>query len=164
MTAISPLDAASLLAALNDAGVSFVVIGGFAVSAHGYPRATKDLDIVPAPDTENLERLASVLERLDASLLGMEEFAEEVVQPDAEGLALGGNFVLSTSGGRLDIMQMVAPDLEFADLEAAAVEDEVFGHPVRFCGYEHLVAMKEAAGRPEDLLDLQRLRQARGEE
>lgn len=164
MTGVSPLDAGGLLAALSETGVNFVVIGGFAVSAHGYPRATKDLDIVPAPDAENLKRLAAVLQTLDATLLGMEEFsAEEVVEPDADGLALGGNFVLATSSGRLDVMQMVAPDLEYDELAAASVEDEVFGHPVRFCGYEHLVAMKEAAGRPEDLIDLKRLREARGE-
>ena len=94
--------------------------------------------------------------------VGMEEFAEEeVVQPDAAGLAMGGNFVLATSRGRLDIMQIVGPDLEYHDLEAAAVEDEVFGHRVRFCGFDHLVAMKEAAGRPEDEIDLQRLRESR---
>lgn len=74
---------------------------------------------------------------------------------------MGGNFVLLTSSGRLDVMQIVGPDLEFADLESAAVEDVVFGHRVRFCGYDHLVAMKEAAGRPEDLIDLERLREAR---
>jgi len=164
LTGVSPLDASGLLAALSDAGIDFVVIGGFAVSAHGYPRATKDLDIVPAPDAENLKRLAAVLQTLNATLLGMEEFsAEEIVQPDAEGLAMGGNFVLATSSGRLDVMQLVAPDLDFGELADASVEDEVFGHQVRFCSYEHLVAMKEAAGRPEDLLDLERLRQARGE-
>jgi hypothetical protein len=164
LTGVSPLDASGLLAALSKAGIDFVVIGGFAVSAHGYPRATKDLDIVPAPDAENLERLAAVLKKLNATLIGMEELsAEEIVQPDAGGLAMGGNFVLATSSGRLDVMQLVAPDLDFGELAAASVEDEVFGHQVRFCSYEHLVAMKEAAGRPEDLLDLERLRQARGE-
>ncbi len=144
--------------------MSFVVIGGFAVGAHGYPRATKDLDIVPDPDPTNIERLAAVLEELDAAVLGVEDFTpEEVIQPDAEGLRMGGNFVLLTSSGRLDVMQIVGPDFEFADLESAAVEDEVFGHRVRFCGYDHLVAMKEAAGRPEDLIDLERLREAREE-
>lgn len=163
MTGVSPLDASGLLAALSDAGIDFVVIGGFAVSAHGYPRATH-LDIVPAPDPENLKHLAAVLKTLNATLLGMEELsAEEIVQPDAEGLAMGGNFVLATSSGRPDVMQLVAPDLDFGELADASVEDEVFGHQVRFCSYEHLVVMKEAAGRPEDLLDLERLRQARGE-
>ena len=52
-----------LLGALEQASVHFVVIGGFAVSAHGHLRATKDLDIVPDPDPENLERLAEVRPR-----------------------------------------------------------------------------------------------------
>jgi len=162
LTETSPLDVEGLFAALDAAGVRFVVIGGFAVGAHGYPRATKDLDIVPDPNTDNLKRLASALSDLDASVLGVQEFsAEEVVQPDAAGLEMGGNFVLATSRGRLDIMQIVGPDLEYADLESAAVEDEVFGHRVRFCGFDHLVEMKEAAGRPEDDIDLQRLRESR---
>ncbi len=162
MTGVSPLNVEGLLAALEEADVRFVVIGGFAVGAHGYPRATKDLDIVPDPDRENLARLAAALSDLDASVLGMEEFAEEeVVQPDAAGLEMGGNFVLATSRGRLDVMQLIGPDLEYADLDSAAVEDEVFGHRVRFCGFDHLVAMKEAAGRPEDEVDLRRLRESR---
>jgi hypothetical protein len=162
LTEVSPLDVEGLLAALDAADVRFVVIGGFAVGAHGFPRATKDLDVVPDPAPDNLKRLASVLADLDASVLGMGEFSEEeVVQPDAAGLEMGGNFVLATSRGRLDIMQIVGPDLEYSDLEAAAVEDEVFGHQVRFCGFDHLVAMKEAANRPEDLIDLQRLHESR---
>jgi hypothetical protein len=164
LTGILPLDVERLLAALDRADIRFVVIGGFAVGAHGYLRATKDLDIVPDPQPENLKRLASVLVDLNASVLGMEEFSEEeFVQPDAASLEMGGNFVLTTRHGRLDIMQIIGPDFEYADLAAAAVEDEVFGHRVHFCGYGHLVAMKEAAGRPEDLLDLERLREARGE-
>lgn len=151
-----------ILAALDKADVRFVVIGGFAVGAHGYPRATQDLDIVPDPAPENLNRLAAALQSLDAEVLGMEEFSEtEVIRPDAEGLQLGGNFVLATRHGRLDVMQLVNPDLEYKDLEAGAVEDEVFDQRVRFCGYGHLVAMKEAAGRPEDMIDLQRLRESR---
>lgn len=162
MTETSPLDVEGLLAALEEAEIRFVVIGGFAVGAHGYPRATKDLDIVPDPAPENLSRLASLLAELNALVLGMEEFAdEEVVQPDAAGLEMGGNFILVTSYGRLDIMQLIGPDLEYADLDSAAVEDEVFGYRVRFCGFDHLVAMKEAAGRPEDEIDLRRLRESR---
>ena len=107
--------------------------------------------------------MAAVLADLGASVLGLEEFKkEELPDPrDPEALALGGNFVLTTQYGRLDVMQLVSPDLEYADLDVAAIEDEVFGHRVRFCGYKHLVAMKEAAGRDQDLIDLKKLREAR---
>lgn len=162
---MDPLDAGGLLAALNRTGVGFVIIGGFAVSAHGYPRSTKDLDIVPDPNPDNLSRLADLLAELDAELLGVSEFRPaELIQPDLDGLKGGGSFVLRTRLGRLDIMQWVSPDFEYADLARNAVEDQVFGEPVKFCSYEDLIAMKEAAGRPEDLLDVQRLREARGDE
>jgi hypothetical protein len=61
---MAPLDAKSLFAALVTADVRFIVVGGFAVSAHGYLRGTKDLDIVPDPDPENLQRLAGALSQL----------------------------------------------------------------------------------------------------
>jgi hypothetical protein len=161
---MAPLDAERLFAALVEADVRFIVIGGFAVSAHGYLRGTKDLDIVPDPDPENLRRLAGALSQINARIMGMEEFSEEeIVQPDVTGLAMGGNFVLATNHGRLDILQLVSPDFEYGDLDAAAIEDVVLGHSVRFCGYEDLVEMKRAAGRLEDELDLRRLRAARGE-
>jgi hypothetical protein len=60
-----------LIAALADAGVDYVLIGGLAVGAHGFPRATKDIDIVPAPDGSNLERLAAVLRTVDARHHGL---------------------------------------------------------------------------------------------
>jgi hypothetical protein len=79
-------------------------------------------------------------------------------QPD--DLALGGNFCLQTSLGRLDVMQWVsgidADDL-YAELEREALVGELEGIPVRVCGLEHLRAMKRAAGRPQDLEDLARL-------
>lgn len=63
---MSEFDLRSLLAVLNDHDVSFVVIGGVAVGAHGYVRGTEDLDLVPDPDPANLERLTAALEELGA--------------------------------------------------------------------------------------------------
>ncbi len=59
-----------LIAALSDGGVEYVLIGGLAVGAHGFPRATKDVDIVPAPDDGNLDRLANVLRMIEAFNFG----------------------------------------------------------------------------------------------
>lgn len=70
----TPFRGEPLLAALKEAGVRFIVIGGFAVTAHGFSRTTKDLDIVPDPNPQNLKRLATLVADLDASVLGMEEF------------------------------------------------------------------------------------------
>ncbi len=159
-----PFRGEPLLAALEEAGVSFIVIGAFAVAAHGSLPTTKELAIIPDSNPENLGRLANVLAELNAQVHAGEEFSEDdVVQPDARGLGMGGNFVLITKHGRLDILQLVSPDLEYGDLDGAAIEDEVFGHKVRFCSYEHLIEMKKAAARGQDVEDLKRLREARGE-
>ena len=62
----TPLQPLELLRVLREHHVDFLVIGGVAVAAHGYVRATKDVDIVPAPERANLERLLAALRALDA--------------------------------------------------------------------------------------------------
>jgi hypothetical protein len=152
-----------LIAALTDGGVDHVLIGGLAVGAHGFPRATKDVDIVPAPGEANLVRLASVLRELEARNYGTGDFdpAEFPFDPlDPDDLRAGGNFVLATRLGRLDIMQWVPGipgDLAFEHLTRNAVETSLGGRTVRVCSREDLVAMKRAAGRTQDLLDLEQL-------
>lgn len=163
---MAELDIRGILEELNRAGVEFLVIGGVAVGFHGYVRATKDVDIVPAPDPENLTKLAKVLARLDAHLEGADDFDDgEIPDPlDPEALALGGNWVLGTRLGRFDIMQWIGEDELWGRLSPTAIEAEIGGLVVGMVGYEELIALKENAGRPEDLIDLQRLRQARGED
>jgi hypothetical protein len=163
---VAELDIRGIFEELNRAGVEYLVIGGVAVGFHGYVRATKDVDIVPAPDPENLAKLAAVLGTLDAHLEGADDFDDgELPDPlDPEALALGGNWVLRTRLGRFDIMQWIGEDELWGRLSPTAIEAEISGLEVRMVGYEELVALKENAGRPEDLIDLQRLRQARGED
>jgi hypothetical protein len=152
-----------LIAALADGGVEYVLIGGLAVGAHGFPRATKDVDIVPAPDERNLARLADVLRALEAQNFGTGDFdaAEFPFDPlKADDLREGGNFVLATRLGRLDVMQWVPGipgDLAFEHLTRGAVVTSLGGRSVRICSREDLIAMKRAAGRSQDLLDLEEL-------
>jgi predicted nucleotidyltransferase len=162
---VPELDINAILEELVRGGVEFLVIGGVAVGYHGHVRATKDVDVVPAPDPANLARLARTLERLDAEIEGAEEFEnEELPDPlDPEALALGGNWVLRTRLGRLDVMQWIGDQALWEALSPAATDDEIAGLPIKMVSYEDLVELKEQAGRPEDLIDLQRLRQARDE-
>lgn len=160
---MAELDIRGLLEELVGDDVEFLIIGGVAVGYHGHVRATKDVDVVPAPDPANLKRLAHALERLEAEVEGIEDFsAGELPNPlDPEALSQGGNWVLLTRLGRLDIMQWIGDDALWEKLSPAAIEDEIAGLPIKMVSYEDLVTLKEMAGRPEDLTDLQRLRQAR---
>lgn len=162
---MAELDIRGLLQELVRDGVDFLVIGGVAVGYHGHVRATKDVDVVPSPDAANLERLARVLGRLEATATveGAAEFEPgELPDPlDPAVLSEGGNWVLSTRLGRIDVMQGIGDDPLWEKLSPAAIEDEIAGLAIKIIGYDDLIALKELAGRPEDLTDLQRLRAAR---
>lgn len=167
---LRPLRPERLLATLVSHEVEFVVLGGYAVAAHGFARATKDLDICPNPSEANLSRLAVVLDELEATPIGLDEFAGEFeLEPDLEGLREGGNWTLMTKHGRLDVMQTFSFDAGkdgeggYEDLAAHSVERSFLGHQTRFCSYDDLLRMKTAAGRAQDRVDIESLKAARGE-
>jgi hypothetical protein len=155
-----------LLQELGDHAVDFVVIGGFSLAAHGYVRGTKDLDIVPEPSRQNLARLAAALVALGAERLetGDSRPEELELQPDLDGLALGGNWTLRTRLGRLAVMQDVPGMSGYERLRAGAVAHQVPGlsFAPAFAGLDDLIALKRAAGRDQDLLDIAELERARG--
>lgn len=143
-------DPALLLERLAVGGVDFVVIGGIAGGAHGSAYATLDLDIAYSREAENLERLAEVLRSLDARLRGAP--ADLPFQLDSRSLAAGANFTFATQLGSLDVMSDPAGAPPYERLKAEATTIDVRGHPVRIASLDHLIAMKEAAGRTKDLL------------
>lgn len=156
----------AILATLVRHEVDFVVIGGFAVGHHGYPRATKDVDIVPGPDSENLERLWQALLEIDAEPFALGDFRpEELPAPFSQAeLRRGGNWDLATVHGRLDIIQFRAGALEtpedYRRLRSSAVPER---HPFGtwwVAGYQDLIDLKVLAGRDQDLVDIRALREA----
>jgi hypothetical protein len=170
IAAVRPFRPEPLLSALVEHEVEFIVVGGYAVAAHGVVRATKDVDICPDPDDENLARLAAALEELDAKPIGLDEFEGEFdLKPDLDGLKMGGNWTLITKHGRLDVMQTfsfengVGGEGSYRELAPHAVERDFLGHRVRFCSYDDLLRMKRAAGRAQDKIDVESLKSARAE-
>lgn len=160
-----PLRALDLMASLTRHRVDFVVIGGYSLAAHGYIRGTKDLDIVPDPGRSNLKRLLTALGDLDAEHLAQGEFGpEELPELTLENFEGGGNWLLRTRFGRLDVMQYVEGMRSYKQLRDGAIAPELpgFDQSPLFAGYNELIAMKQAAGREEDLRDIAELERARG--
>lgn len=160
------LEPEALLAALAAHEVEYIVVGGYAVAAHGFPRATQDVDICPRPSDRNLRRLTAALEELEAEPIGLEELGDEFdLRPNLEGLKRGGNWVLMTKHGRLDVMQHLKGLGEdgggWAELRPHAVQRSFLGHECLFCSYEDLLKMKIAADRDQDRVDVRTLKAQR---
>jgi len=126
----SELNADEILRLLIEAGVDFVVIGGFAVIAHGYLRATKDIDIVPRPTAENRDTLERALMSINARPIEQADLRpdEMPVQWGIGALSHGGNWALQTDHGRIDILQYIdRVDVveTYSELRDQAIEADV---------------------------------------
>lgn len=153
------LDLGKMLEVLDRHGVDYVLIGGIAAVTHGSPFPTEDLDIAPASERDNLARLSAALTELDARVRteGVPEglpFAH-----DAESLASGQTWNLTTTYGDLDISLMPSGTSGYPDLARSAVSLELFGIVVRVASLADVIRSKQAANRPKDQRVLPTLRQ-----
>ncbi len=159
-----------LLRVLCEHEVAFVLIGGFAVSLQGFVRTTKDIDIVPESTPENVSRLWDALTSVAARPADLGDFkpSEMPVAFTREGLIEGGgNWVLYTTLGRVDLMPYVEDtegELTYEELRESAerVDLPQVGHPIWVACVEHLIGMKEHANRDQDRIDITALRMAHG--
>jgi hypothetical protein len=144
---------------LHEHGVRYVVIGAIAAIAQGYPLNTGDLDVTPARDPDNLERLAAALQELDARLrVGGDP--EGVAFPiDADYLGRADSWSLTTRFGSFDLLFVPAGTRGFDDLRRGSVTVDIDGRDVRMAALVDIIRMKEASGRPKDLAQLPALRQ-----
>lgn len=149
----------TLLGGLARSAVDFVVIGGVAVVVQASPRFTRDLDICYASDVANLERLGAFLVSLDAKLRGVDEDLPFV--PDARTLRRTQTLTLSTREGDLDLHVDPPGSPGYAALRRRADIIDLDGESVRIASLEDLIAMKLAAGRPQDQIDVESLEIAR---
>jgi len=149
-----------LLRRLAEADAEFVVIGGLAVSAWGVIRGTKDVDIVVAPDVDNLKRIAAVAVAAGGHVQQGEALLGSPFSI-ASALASGDQVMIETDLGRLDVVQGLDGVPSYEQLRTRARQAEVLGVAVAVCSLEDLKAMKKAAGRTRDLADLEDLEAAR---
>lgn len=146
-------DFKELLFVLNASEVKYLVVGGYAVSFHAQPRATKDLDILIRPDAENAAALYAALARFGAPLEGL--------RPD-DFIEHGKFFRMGTPPVMVDILPEIS-GVDFDDAWQRRVEvtiDADAGLKAPFIANADLIAAKLAAGRPQDLADVDALRKA----
>ena len=155
------MDRASVFAALDDAGVRFVIVGGLAVIAHGYARLTVDTDIVidlePDPARRAMEALVA---------LGLEprvpvdarQFAEQAKRRSwIEDKGMRVFTMLDPVDEFFELDVFVESPLPFEELFESSVERSVAGRSVRVASIDHLLDMKRRAGRPKDIDDIAEL-------
>ena len=145
-------DPRHMLKVFVEAGVDFVVIGGIAVILSGYGRATRDLDVAFAGDAANLEALGGVLVELNSRLRGVEDEVPFVA--DARTLAGIQLLTLETDMGWLDVHRTVPGIASYEGLRRNAERVVIDGLPILVAGIDDLIAMKRAAGRAQDQIDL----------
>jgi hypothetical protein len=144
----------SILRALAEHHVEFVVIGGLAAVAHGSRRMTRDIDVVVSPDDENLSRLESALRDLGAVQLVEHPAEKQIESADIAMIALGTTLHTRSPAGRLDIVGAPAGAAPYPQLKRRAIRSKVGGVDVNVAGLDDLIAMKRASGRPLDLQDI----------
>jgi predicted nucleotidyltransferase len=152
----------SIVRALNEADIEYLIAGGLAVVAHGHVRLTADLDLILATDAANLARAVAVLSSLEYRPRAPVPF-DDFIRPEKrdEWRRGKGMVVFSLHSPRHPLTEIdlfVEPPLDFAAAYARAARLEVApGIPATFVGLEDLLAIKRAAGRPQDLEDCARL-------
>lgn len=158
------LDAPSMLAVLARHGVEFLVIGGFAATAHGSPLLTADVDIVPSGARDNLARLSDALTELDARVRAVELDEPLPFAHDADSLAAAQIWNLTTKYGDLDITMQPSGTQGYPDLSRDAVTVTLRGTELRIASLADVIRSKEAAGRDKDRRSLPILRELLAEQ
>jgi len=127
--------------------VRYLVVGGYAVALHGYPRYTKDMDVWVEMTTENASRVIEALNQFGFGSLDLK--AADFMIPD-QIIQLG------YPPRRIDILTTL-PGVEFSDCYASRVTTDMDGVSVNFIDLENLKKNKKATGRHQDLADLEAL-------
>jgi predicted nucleotidyltransferase len=140
-------DYKDMLQALCAEKVKFLLVGAYALAAHGYPRATMDIDFWVMPSTENAKAVIQALKRFGAPLHNLTESDFQT-----EGVI----FQIGVAPRRIDIITAV-DGLTFEEAFAHAVAVEMEGIEIRIPSISDLIINKRASGRTKDLADAEML-------
>lgn len=140
----------TLLRTLSEREIEYIVVGGMAGVLHGAPVVTADLDIVHRRSDDNVAKLLTTLQELDAVYRG----DPRRLSPQRSHLTGQGHLLLSTRLGPLDVLCQVQ-DEGYEELEP--LSDQLAlgqGLGARVVRLDKLIELKRAAGRPKDQLAL----------
>lgn len=132
-----------------------MVIGGIAATFQGSTTITRDFDICYSRDRTNLERLTSALRELNARLRGVD--LDVPFQLDAASLRNGLNFTFKTKHGDFDCLGDPGGGFDYELLRRNADQMDVAGRKVMVASLDDLIAMKRAAGRNKDRIEVENL-------
>ena len=144
-----------LLPLLVRGNVEFILIGGVAGNIHGSARLTFDVDVVYARSSENIKRLAKVLQSVTPYLRGAPPGLP--FSWDERTIRNGLNFTLITALGDLDLLGEVVGGGGYRDLLSHTFEVEAYDVKFKCVDLPMLIKLKRAAGRPKDLESLAEL-------
>jgi predicted nucleotidyltransferase len=153
----------SVVRALNDAEVPFIVVGGLAVAAHGYGRQTQDVDIVVHLRPHVVRSAFQALEglgyrpRVPVTAAGFADPAQRARWMDEKGMQVLNFHSDLHRETPIDVFVSEPFDFE-QEYRLALIADIAPGTPVRIVRLETLIRMKEEVGRPQDLADVAELR------
>ena len=156
----------SIVQALNDASVRYLIAGGLAVVAHGHLRFTADVDLILDLDSANVQKALKALAGLGYQPrppVPIGQFADASMRErwiKEKGLTVFTLF--SPAHDMTEVDLFVHPPFDFEKAYHSAYRaDAAPGVPATFVGINDLIAMKEAVGRPQDVADVVQLRRLR---
>lgn len=141
-------DFREFIALLNENSVRYLIVGGYAVGFHGYPRYTKDLDIWIEISEENAKNIVKALNEFGFGAVGFKP--GDFLNPD-EFTQLG------YPPNRIDIITS-CEGVDFPTCYANKMQIEIDGLKIDFIDYESLLKNKQTVGRPQDLADVSNLK------
>lgn len=137
-----PSDFKDLLKCLNAKSVEYLLVGGYAVGYHGYPRATADIDIWIAVSASNARQVAEALHEF-----GFPSLTSDLFSQPGQGLRLGNPPL------RIEFLTAIS-GVEFKECYSRRIQGELDGVPVTLISREDLLRNKRSAGRFKDLEDV----------
>jgi len=141
-------DFEELLKLFEENEVAYMIVGGYAVAFHGYPRFTKDIDIFFHREKRNIQRIKNALVRFG--------FPESAL-PDRLFEEKGNIIKFGIEPVRVDLINDI-DGVEFEDIESRAVRGRYGAVEVNFIGKADLIANKEASRRSQDIADIEKLK------